>query len=155
DFTDMIPKGGGIGPSPQMALLIQNVEESFARTVLALIDGGAPLTQALTTDTFMMTPPLMEFYAFLDSAQPNNNEVVKNDRLVTAYPSTSLTIEAAEGPIPLAQSLDPNDPSFMHWYDPDITQTKRTEADCNVDPRVYPLASVTLHHLLYGSLSAY
>ena len=47
-------------------LIVQNAIESFSRTMLQLISQGAPLNQAMTTQSFMMTPALMELYAFLD-----------------------------------------------------------------------------------------
>lgn len=153
DFTEMIPEGAGIGNSPQTPLLLQNVKESFARTAMALATSG-PLTATLTTHQIMMTPPLMELYAFLDSNQVRDDETV-SDKLKAAHPGTSLTIEASQGPIPLAETLDPTNANFMHWYDPDVASTNSTGDQCNVDPRTYPITSHALHSLLYGSLENY
>ena len=47
---------GSVGP-----LLVENATESFARTVLELNTEGRPLTDAVTTQRFLMTPALMEF----------------------------------------------------------------------------------------------
>jgi hypothetical protein len=55
-------------------LLVQNASESFARTVLELIAEGRPFTEAMTTTRFMMTPGLMEYYAFLDAVRPRRVE---------------------------------------------------------------------------------
>jgi hypothetical protein len=154
DFTDLVPQGGGIGISPQTPLLVQNVKESFARTMLALTDKDAPLTQSLTTDTYMMTPALMELYAFLDWQQVTDAET-PTDRLRATNPSGTITLEASAGPIPLSETLDPTSANYMHWYYPDVASTNRTEADCNVDPRSYPLSAHDLHLVLYGSMPNY
>src|SRR5262249_18660592 len=47
-------------------LLVQNAQESFARTMLELVSEARPLTEATTTRKFMMTTALKELYAFLD-----------------------------------------------------------------------------------------
>src|SRR6185437_9363135 len=62
-FVDMMPPYGMEGMA--MPRLVENAEESFARTVLALIAEGRPLSEAMTTKRYMMTPPLMELYALL------------------------------------------------------------------------------------------
>src|SRR5206468_11985658 len=48
------------------AVLTQTAKESFARTALQLVGEGKPFTDTLTTNRFMMTPALMELYAWLD-----------------------------------------------------------------------------------------
>jgi hypothetical protein len=154
DFTQMIPQSSGLGSSTQTNLLLQNVRESFARTALAMVTSGQPFTDTLTTHSFMMTPPLMELYAFLDSQQATDAEGT-NDALKKANPGVSLTFESSEGPIPLSETIDPTSPNFMHWYDPDITTKGGTGAGCNDDPRVYPLTSHGVHLLLYGSLDPF
>jgi len=65
DFSDLV--GFNVGNWPTGALLAGAATESFARTMLALLDEGRPFTDALTTRRFMMNPPLMSFIAFTDS----------------------------------------------------------------------------------------
>jgi hypothetical protein len=155
DFAQMIPEGGGIGVSAAFTnLLVQNVRESFARTMVSLVSQNQPFTNSLTTNQFMMTPPLMELYAFLDSNQIRDDETV-NDRFKTANPGINITMEASAGAIPLADTLDSTNPNYMHWYYPDVAAVTNTAPDCNVDPRVYPATSHTLHLLMYGSLQNY
>jgi hypothetical protein len=133
-------------------LLVQNATESFARTMLALLASGRPLTDATTTTSFMMTPALMELYAFFDAWQVDDNGDV-TDELKVANPKLTITAEAAAGPIALADTLNPASPNYMHWYDPDVANAETTQgAGCNQDPIVYPVSSITLHFLLYGSL---
>src|SRR3954447_13665011 len=66
DFTDMIPPNG-LGVGQEIPLLLQNLRESFARTVLSLVAANRPISDAFSTRQLMMTPALMELYAFLDT----------------------------------------------------------------------------------------
>ncbi len=132
-------------------LLVQNNEELFARTVLQLVAQGSPLTEAMTTQSFMMTPALMEFYAFLDAWQVDDLGNV-TDRFKAANPKLTITAEASAGPIPLAETLDPASPNYMHWYDPDVPNG---ETGCTGDPIVFPPNALTLHWLLQGSLDGH
>jgi hypothetical protein len=152
DFADQAyPRQADVNGSTA-PLLVQNATESFARTMNALVASGQPLTEATTTQTFMMTPALMELYAFFDAWQVDDNGVV-NDTLKIANPKGTITAEAAAGPIALADSLNPASPNYMHWYDPDVaTQAASFVTGCATDPMVYPMSGITLHFLLYGSL---
>src|ERR1700712_4076724 len=88
-------------------LLLENVRESFARTVLQLIDEGRPFTEVVTTKRFMMTPALLEMYGFLGQWQVDNASKV-SDRFRLANPKLNLTVESAQGPITLADTLKVN-----------------------------------------------
>ena len=152
DFNDQIPKTGlQVGRFPQ---LLQNIRESFARTALELAHEGQPLTASFGTNRLMMTPALMELYAFLDVRQVDDRDRI-TDAFATANPSLTITIETAQGPIPIAQSLDPASPNYMHWYSPDIATLTYPNAPCNVDPTVMPVSAFTLHTLLYGGLDSH
>jgi hypothetical protein len=135
--------------------LAQNVKESFARTVLELMTEGKPFTDTMTTQSFMMTPALMELYAFLDAWQVNDDGKVV-DRFRNANPALNLTIEAAQGPIPIADSINPASPNFMHWYDPDLSPPPASyPAQCQVDPVVIPATGVSLHFILTGAIDTH
>jgi len=150
DFADLTyPKQVDIN-STTIPLLMQNAQESFARTMLQLIASGQPLTQAPTTTQFMMTTAMKELYAFLDQYEVDDNNVV-TDSFKIANPKQMITIEAAQGPIPIAESIDPNSPNFMHWYDPDVTMSSSV-AGCSTDPVVLGPSSASIHYLLYGSI---
>jgi hypothetical protein len=151
DFNDQTFPRQAIVNSSLAPLFLQNSRESFARTVLELAAEGRPFTETMTTQRLMMTPALMEFYAFLDAWQVDDAGKV-TDRFKRANPSGMLTIEAAQGPIPIAESVDPTSPNYMHWYDPDLANAKLMVAGCVEDPIVYPAAADTLHYILYGSL---
>jgi hypothetical protein len=132
-------------------LLVQNLQESFARTMLELVAEGQPLTAAMTTPKLMMTTALKELYAFLDVWQVDDSGTV-TDRFKKANLGQQITVETAQGPIPIAETLDPTSASYMHWYDPDAATEDSTIAGCAMDPIVYPPSALTLHWLLYGSL---
>jgi hypothetical protein len=152
DFSDQtFPKQIGINTTTT-PLLVQNAQQSFARTMLALIDAGRPLSDATTSNQLMMTTALEELYAFLDVWQVGDDGTV-TDLFRKAHPKQAITVEAAQGPIPIAQTLDPASPNFMHWYDPDVATNDMQVAGCAQDPLVYdPGSAITLHYLLYGAL---
>ena len=99
--------------------LLQNMTQSFARTVLALIAEGAPFTETMTTQRFMMTPAMMESYAFID-AWHVDDAGNPTDRFAQSHKGVTITVEHSAGPIPLTETLDPTSPNYMHWYDPDV-----------------------------------
>jgi hypothetical protein len=151
DFVDQVyPKKLDINASTT-PLLIQNLQESFARTMLALIAAGQPLTVGATTTQLMMTTALKELYAFLDVWEVDDNSAV-TDRFKKANPGLQITVETAAGPIPIADTLDPTNANYMHWYNPDAATHDSTIAGCATDPIVYPPSAFTLHDLLYGAL---
>ena len=135
-------------------LLLSNVRESFARTVLQLMDEGRPFTEVVTTRRFMMTPALLELYGFFGQWQVDNDGKV-SDRFRQQNPKLSLTVEAQAGPISLADTLNASGPSYMHWYDPDLPAIETKTPGCGPDPITLPGRSDTLHYLLHGSLLGY
>ncbi len=135
-------------------LILQNLEGSFARTMLALIAAGQPLTVATTTNQLMMTTALKELYAFLDVWEVDDNSKV-TDLFKKANPGLQITAETAAGPIPIAETLDPTSANYMHWYNPDVATAGTSVAGCTMDPIVYPANALTLHWLLYGSLDGH
>ena len=136
-------------------LLLQNVQESFARTVLELVAQNQPLTQAITTHQLMMTPALMELYAFLDTWEVDDDSNT-TDYWRKANPNAVITVEASQGAIPISETLDPTSPNYMHWYDPDVGgKADSTIEGCDADPIVFSgneASSSTLHYLLYGTI---
>jgi hypothetical protein len=154
DFTDQtFPKPIGINTTT-IPLLEQNAQQSFALTMIELLSEGRPLTDATTTNKLMMTTAMKELYAFLDVWQVADDGTV-TDLWKKANPKQSITVEASVGPIPIAQTLDPTSPNYMHWYDPDVTTNDMNVPGCAVDPIVYAPSAATLHYLLYGSLDGY
>jgi hypothetical protein len=151
DFADQTSPRQADLNSTTSPLLVQNAVESFSRTMLQLVAQGSPLNDAMTTQSFMMTPALMEFYAFLDAWQVNDAGNVV-DGFKVAHPTVNITVEAAAGPIPIAETLDPTNANYMHWYDPDVANAATTGPGCGTDPIVYAANGVTLHYVLEGAL---
>jgi hypothetical protein len=151
DFADQAyPQQIGVNTTT-IPLLTQNAQQSFARTMQELLSQGAPLTTGMTTQQIMMTTAMKELYAFLDAWEVDDNGTV-TDHFKMAYPKTTITVEASQGPIPVTESVDPTSPNFMHWYDPDVATAGSQIAGCQTDPITYAPSAIALHYLLYGSL---
>jgi hypothetical protein len=152
DFHDQVYAPIGIHPSTT-PLLLQNIEESFARTMIELTSQGRPLTEAMTTTSLMMTPALKEFYALLDTLDIDNDGAVY-DNFRAEFRRVPIVLEASQGPIPIEQSIDPLSPNFMRWYDPDVATANSQIPGCQKDPLSLPPLAITLHYLLLGSIDA-
>lgn len=114
------------------ASLLQNMDESFARTVEATVDAGEPFNTPIKSNQFMMTLPMMVYYAAVDTIAlaPNALSSLIDD-------SVNFTFESDAGPIPIEQTLDPSSPNFMTWYDPTVTKVSSvTPADCLIGGRM-------------------
>jgi hypothetical protein len=154
DFADQAyPKQIDINATTT-PLLVQNAEESFARTMIALTSQGHPLTEAMSTHELMMTTAMKELYALLDVWEVDDNGKV-TDRFRAKNPALQITVEASQGAIPMTQTLDPTSANYMHWYDPDVTTAGMQIAGCQQDPLVYPANAMTLHYLLLGALDGH
>ena len=99
DFTDQVYPRVLDRDNATTSMVMQNVTESFARTAFVLDAQGMPMTATVTTQQFMMTPALMELYAFLDAWQVDDAGNV-SDSFHAMAGKTSITIEAAQGPDP-------------------------------------------------------
>jgi hypothetical protein len=151
DFVSMIPPNG-LTNGAGLPLLVQNARESFARTVLELQAQGAPLTDAFTTRRVMMTPALMALYAFLD-ARPVDDDGTVRDSFARANPGLRITLQTAGGPVPIAQTLNPASPNYMHWYTPDLPNLKYPDPSCNgLDPITFAPSALLLVQMLYGEI---
>ncbi|HEY4102271.1 MAG TPA: hypothetical protein VGM44_00205, partial [Polyangiaceae bacterium] len=135
-------------------LLLQAASQSFARTMRELISEGRPLTDAVTTQQLMMTTALKELYAFLDVWEVDDDGKV-TDGFKAKFPKQSIIAESALGPIPIADSVDPTNANFMHFYDPDVATANTDVSDCASDPITFPSSAMSVHRILYGSLDGY
>ena len=157
DFADQSFPRQLIGNYYAQPLMLENTQESFARTMLALTlpPQNQPLTTGITTHQVMLTTALKELYAFLDVWEVDDAGKV-TDHFKKANPTVTFTVEHAQGPIAISETLDPSSPSYMHWYDPDVAATADAMIPgCNTDPIVFSgnqASAQTLHYLLYGTL---
>ena len=148
DFATQMPGvQGQIGNNGAVtSRLLFGLRSSFALTVWQLMQEGKPFSEAITTRRFMLTPPLMAMLAFLDEHHVDDASKVQ-DRIVVADPAFQISV-TAQAPIPLASSLDPKSPDYMHWYLPDLGK----DAACAGDPRVYKKSAAALYQVLMGGL---
>jgi hypothetical protein len=98
---------------------VASIEQSFTRTVLALIDEGRPFTEVVTTRRFMMNVPMMSILAYLDAVPVDDKGVQRSSWLTSLFPNMQtqfLTATETGGtPIPIGDSLDPKSPRFMQF----------------------------------------
>lgn len=154
NFIDIAPPNG-LGPGRSLPLLVQNARESFARTVLGMNAASQPFTSSFETQQLMMTPALMQLYAWFEAHQANDVSAV-TDLFAKANPGLVITLEAAGGPIPIADSLTVGGPNYMHFYNPDIvTQTYPDPACDGADPIIITATAVSLYDVLYGAIPAH
>jgi hypothetical protein len=133
-------------PGAERSKVLRSVEESFARTALALIEEGLPFTETVTTTRFMLNVPLMVALSYMDATPKDDLGRPKTAGywILQKYPKEQPftytqtanvhpdTGEAA--PIPIEQTLDPTSPHFMvFWYPPPVL--KPTDRPCT-DPAV-------------------
>ena len=94
--------------------------------MLELNAEGTPLTSAMTTQRFMMTPALMELYAFLDAWQVGDTGI--SDRSLEGWRTQAhLHAGGNRRSIPITETLDPASPNYMHWFDPDVATVGTTQ----------------------------
>jgi hypothetical protein len=113
--------GRGAYADDAFAKLVLNLEESFARTAVHIMEEGRPFTDVLTTREHMMTTALMSLYLQIENA-PDTPRSRNNDMKLP----WSLDLTRADGlqdpatpgvDIPLEESLDPASPRFMVFDD--------------------------------------
>ena len=142
-LADQIPDIGSVD-----ARMLDNIQNSFAMTVIQLtLNEGKPFTDALTTDRFAMTPPLLALLAYLDNKHISDANR-GTDYLLTANPNFQFTLTNKSGPIAIEKTLDPADPLYMNWYIP-----MAPPAPC-VDPLVYKRDTVHLWQMMMGNVGA-
>jgi hypothetical protein len=179
DFNDIVPNGNGsIGTSNNINLLIQNVKDSFALTVLDQISKGQPFTDAFTTTKFMMTPALAELYSFMDWNQVSDTEKI-TDAFAKANATNGVIVTDCAAGVNQAtcngqttidyasETINPSSPNYMHWYFPGLNTIEPASAAnpapyCQADSRAWvstnnantPSAHL-VHFLLYGGFESY
>jgi hypothetical protein len=154
DFVDNVPPNG-LGNGKSIPLLVQNARESFARTALSITAANSPLTDTFKTHQLMMTTALMQLYAYLDG-HPTDDNSKTTDVFAKANPTLTFTLEKSAGPIPIAQSVDPTNANYMHFYNPDIVTQNYPDPSCDgVDPITVTVNSNALYNIYYGEIPAH
>jgi hypothetical protein len=127
DLDEQLGLNGAGASAGDQRLMVKSVEESFARTVLALVDEQRPFTEAVTTTRFMLNVPLMVALAYMDAAPqddlgrnlPAGSWLLAKFGGPRGFKFTLTTntdpVTGVATPIPLEQSIDPASPNFMKW----------------------------------------
>lgn len=100
--------------------IFQNMKESFARTAIALVTAGRPMSDLLTTDEFMMTTALKSLYMQIEAP----------------YDIHTMNWKFNHGKRPpLSETLDPNSANYMVFgYEaPTTTSGKKYAGTCAGD----------------------
>ena len=113
--------------TPVDALLV-NFRQSFAKTVLALVEENAPFTQVATTQRYMMTTGMMVYLAYADTTlQPDSPAAgvtaERKNRFLMQNPDWNYTIQHAAGMIPIADSANPASANYLKFYIPSLGST--------------------------------
>jgi hypothetical protein len=111
--------------------LMRSAEMSFPMTALVLVDEGRPFTEVLTTDRFMLNPPLMMLLAYLDNLVVDD-EGNKSSFLAGKFGSRfRFAVHYDDSThVPFEESIDPNSPHFLHFYE--ACPRRNGIPDCNV-----------------------
>jgi hypothetical protein len=124
DLDDMLNLASAQASQVDQRRFLRSVEESFARTVLALIDEKRPFTESVTTTRFMLNVPMMVALSYMDAAPQDDlarplaagywhlkkYTTFKFVQTTNLDPVTGLQI-----PIPFEETIDPASPNFMKW----------------------------------------
>ncbi|HEY1547289.1 MAG TPA: hypothetical protein VGG28_05695, partial [Kofleriaceae bacterium] len=136
-------------------LTTQNAVESFARTVLQMTSEDQPLNSTFTTKTLMMTPALMQLYAYFDTHQVNDAGAVV-DAFRTANPKLNVTLLGSGGPIPIDESADPTSQNYLHFYNPDILTIQYPDTDCDGSASItFAATAQNIEDVMYGTVPAH
>jgi hypothetical protein len=123
DFKPQLLQNGGFDFGPlgtsavgddAFARLVQNLQDSFARTAWELFRENRPFTDTLTTTRYQMTTGLKAVY--LQIEMPNDQPFAFN-RTMNGSTPLAWKVDYSGNPIPLADTLNPNSPNYMVFDD--------------------------------------
>jgi hypothetical protein len=142
DFENMLNAGQlQVGTGPYGSLMVQQLQESFARTMVSLTSSGQPFTKAMTTQQHMLSTAMKVFYALTDVWQMDDSLGGIHDSFAKANPTLQIYVTGKTA-IPLSQTLDKTNANYMHWYVPGLT--------CASDPVTFQARSNLLYQVIAG-----
>jgi len=121
DFKIQLLQNGGFDFGPlgtsavgddAFALLVQNLQDSFARTAWEIVKAGDSFTETLTTRRYQMTTGLKSLY--LQIEMPNDQPFAFNRIMAMQTP---WKVDYSGNPIPLEDTLNPGSPNYMVFDD--------------------------------------
>lgn len=116
EFDDQLGVPTNPWPGVDKVRFLYGAEVSFPLTVLQLIAEDRPFTEVVTTDRFMLNPPLMAALALNDALVIDDNGKPQVDWIAQKFP-TFRYVREKDTPIPFTDSIDPKSPNFMTFYD--------------------------------------
>ncbi len=131
------------GPAVQ-SMMIKQLEESFARTTLHLLNQGRPFHEVNTTRSFMMTTAMMFMLAYQDDRAVDDNREPNTQYDGKLIQTARVEIQRSDS-IPLRQSLNPESDNFMVFSIPDL-------AECFESPIRYGPSTLPFVRLMLGNV---
>jgi hypothetical protein len=107
-LTDQLGIRRLLGDPATVARLIDNLEQSFARTALGIVREGRPFTEVATTRRFELTTALASLYLLLDERH-------LDDALKLQQPGPAFDVRTEGAPIAFADSIDPKSQNYLHF----------------------------------------
>lgn len=130
-FDDLLGNKTQYMPAHVKAAIVRSAEESFPRTVLQLIDEGRPFHEVLTTERFMLNPPLMSLLAYIDNVvidDEGRSSSWLQEKFADKFVYTLHYDDSVQ--LPFEASIDPASPNFLHFYEP--CPLKNGQISCSV-----------------------
>ncbi len=131
---DFGPLGTGAVGDDIYYRMVQNIQDSFARTAWQLVADGRPFTEVLTTQKYQMTTAMKLVYVQID---------MPNDEPYSSFGSSSSSkvawkIDMSGNPIPLADTLTVGNPNYMVFDD----QAPVAAGGFSISPNCHGMAMV-------------
>jgi hypothetical protein len=94
----------------------RSLMDSFALTVWQLVSNGHPLTDALSTQQYMMTTAMLSVLSYVDDM--NVDDLSKRTDRLSARNALTQFIFDPKSTVALADTLNPASPNYMTWAFP-------------------------------------
>ena len=96
--------------------LERNIMDSFPMTAWELVKAGRPLTDAVGTNSMMMTTAMMSVLSYFDDVNISDANKTTN-RLAARNAITQFVVDP-NSTVALSDSLNPSSPNYMIWHMP-------------------------------------
>jgi hypothetical protein len=122
--------GNFAGQGLTQNLLLANLQQMFALTVLQLMANGGSFADAANTQQFMMTPAMMAYYAAVD-AQITDDSGGLEDLTLKADPAFSfkLTGKGTMADYPISEAVNSSSPNYLTFFSPFLSSTSTGASD--------------------------
>jgi len=107
-LADQIGDKRLFGEADAVALLLDNLEQSFPRTALRIVREGQPFTDVLTTQRFELTTAMVSLLLMIDGRHID-------DALSITERGSGFDVRTEGAAIAFEESIDPGSENFMHF----------------------------------------